>query len=106
MAYNEETVKCLVQNALQMHDALDLQYNSVIEVAFTAAVGQGKRIRFVKSLYLYELEVIGIYIDDTDTMTVMHTEGEIALYELNLDSKHTILSILHSGTYFVEDIND
>lgn len=103
MDYSKQMVENLVLNTLGMHDSLQSQYDSVIEVAFTAAVGKEKKIRFISRLYLYDLEVIGIYIDDTDTMTVIHTDGEIALEELNLDSKHTILSILRSGTYFVEN---
>lgn len=103
MDYNKETLDNLVHHTLGLHDSLQEQYNSVIEIAFTAAVGKDKKIKFVSRLYLYDLEVIGIYLDDTDTMTVIHTDGEIALEELNLDSKHTILSILRSGTYFVEN---
>ena len=34
-------VENLVQNTLAMHDALQLQYDSVIEIAFTSAVGKG-----------------------------------------------------------------
>lgn len=93
----------LIQNTLAMHDALQLQYDSVIEIAFTSAVGKGKKIKFRNTLYLYDLEITGIYLDKTGTMMVIHTDGEIQLYELNLDSKHTILTILWSGTYLVEE---
>ncbi|MEE3385182.1 MAG: hypothetical protein VZR36_08890 [Prevotella sp.] len=86
-----------------MHDALQLQYDSVIEIAFTSVVGKGKKIKFRNIFYLYDLEVTGIYLDETGTMMVIHTDGEIPLYELNLDSKHSILLSLWGGTYLVEE---